>query len=77
MSTLNDVAELLPDSSGFNFTNTLRTGPTATTLPANNRLPADFSVCILGASRGIGVREMNEIYFSAKFHPRVKTLIPE
>ena len=44
----------LPDSSGFSFTPTLHSSPSSTTSPSNTILPTPFTVCIIGASRGIG-----------------------
>ena len=44
----------LPMDAIVRFTPTLHSRPNAIIRPENNTLSADFSVCVLGASRGIG-----------------------
>lgn len=55
MGSTDPMDDFIPLST-VTFTPTLRTGPTPTTDPSApvNRLSRPFSVCILGASRGIG-----------------------
>lgn len=45
----------LPDSTGWQITPTLNKSVTDTTNPAKTTLTSPLAVCIIGASRGIGV----------------------
>ncbi|KAI9787988.1 MAG: putative secondary metabolism biosynthetic enzyme [Peltula sp. TS41687] len=48
------MATPIADHTGWQITPTLHKAPNATTDPSNVTLPPSFTVCILGASRGIG-----------------------
>lgn len=49
------MATPLPDHTGWQITPTLNKNVTSTTDPSKMALPSPFAVCVIGASRGIGV----------------------